>query len=212
MIVTDRLRLVPIGPTNAADFHCVHNDESVAPWYDGWCPTVDEAEDRAREIAESWRLHGVHKWMAYERSTGELIGRGGLSRTPVDDDWGQVYAFLPDEPWAREKHSSELPFVAHANWLEVGWALRRLHWGKGFASEIGLASLGFAFDELGVDAVVSCTARHNVRSRSVMERIGMRFAGEIATRGIPEGEDTIRDDAPFAVCVSLRNEFPNHAA
>ena len=65
----------------------------------------------------------------------------------------------------------------HANWLEIGWALRRPYWGQGYASEIGRAGLSHAFDVMGMRAVVSCTDRDNVRSRAVMERIGMHYAG-----------------------------------
>jgi RimJ/RimL family protein N-acetyltransferase len=180
---------------NAADYGLVHNDEAVVPWYDGWRPTRREADDRARSIAESWRLHRVHKWMAYDRETGDVVGRGGLSRTPIDDDWGRLYAFLPDEPWVREPYESERPFRAHAHWLEIGWALRGKYWGQGYASEIGRAGLTYAFDVLGARAVVSCTDRHNLRSRGVMERIGMRYAGEI------EGEGG--DDGALTVCVTL---------
>lgn len=205
-LLTARLRLEPIGPDNAADLWLVHNDDAVVPWYDGERPTRREAEDRAREIAESWRLHRVHKWIAYDRGTGEVVGRGGLSRTPIDDDWGQLYAFLPGEPWVREAHASEHPFLAHAHWLEIGWALRRDFWGRGFASEIGRAGLDYAFDVLGARAVVSCTVRHNARSRAVMERIGMRYVGEIVSRGTVEDEDDVREDAPFAVCVVLGSE------
>jgi hypothetical protein len=85
-LLTPRLRLVPIGPGNCADLWLVHNDDAVVPWYDGWRPWRHEANDHARGIAESWRLHGVHKWMAYDRETGEVVGRGGLSRTPIDYD------------------------------------------------------------------------------------------------------------------------------
>lgn len=60
------------------------------PWYDGWRPSRDEADAHAGWIGESWNRHGVHKWLAYDRDTGEVVGRGGLSRTPVDDDWGQL--------------------------------------------------------------------------------------------------------------------------
>lgn len=205
-LLTPRLRLVPIGLGNAADFWLVHNDEAVVPWYDGWRPSRQDAEKAAGWIAESWRLHGVHKWIAYDRQTGDVVGRGGLSRTPIDEDWGQLYAFLPDEPWVREAHESERPFRAHAHWLEIGWALRRQYWGQGYASELGAAGLRYAFDMLGVRAVVSCTLRHNVRSRAVMERIGMRYVGEIFSQGTVEGEDEVRDDAPFAVCVVLAAE------
>jgi len=162
-------------------------------------------------MGEAWRLHGVHTWIAYDRGSGEVVGRGGLSRTPVDDDWGQIYAFLPAEPWVRLVHESDRPFVAHACWLEIGWALRRQFWGCGYASEIGRAGLAFAFDVLGVQAVVSCTVRHNLRSRAVMDRIGMRYAGEIRSRGIVDGAEGEQDDAPFAVCVLLRQDWPGLA-
>ena len=198
---TSRLRLVPIGPDNATDYWLVHNDDAVVPWYGGRPPSRSEADDQARWIATSWQLHGVHKWMAYERDTGEVVGRGGLSRTPIDDDWGRLYSVLPDEPWVREPYDSERPFRAHAQWLEIGWALRGGYWGLGYASEIGRAGLAHAFDVLGMRAVVSCTDVHNERSRAVMERIGMRYVGEIGGDGAIEGEEV-----PLAICVMLRSE------
>jgi RimJ/RimL family protein N-acetyltransferase len=201
---------VPIGPGNSADLWLVHNDAAVAPWYDGWRPSRDEADDYARLIAESWRLHDVHKWMAYDRETGEVVGRGGLSRTPIDDDWGQLYAFLPDEPWVREAHQRQLPYKAHARWFEIGWALRHERWGHGYASEMGAAGLDYAFDVLDARAVVSCTVRHNARSRAVMQSIGMSYAGEIRSRGTVEGEDHVRDDAQFAVYVLFAEERVSH--
>jgi RimJ/RimL family protein N-acetyltransferase len=48
---------------------------------------------------------------------------------------------------------------------------------------------------------------HNVRSRAVMDRLGMRYAGEIRSRGLAEGLDGVQDDAPFAVCVLLRRDW-----
>jgi RimJ/RimL family protein N-acetyltransferase len=199
-VLTSRLRLVPIGPSNAADYWLVHNDDAVVPWYAGWRPSRREADEHAQWIAASWRLHGVHKWIAYDRATDEVVGRGGLSRTPVDDDWGRLYGFLPDEPWVREVHESERPFRAHAHWLEIGWALRRPFWGQGYASELGRAGLSYAFATLDMRAVVSCTDAENERSRAVMGRIGMRYAGEIGA------EAKHGDDAPLAVFVMLRSE------
>jgi RimJ/RimL family protein N-acetyltransferase len=204
---TTRLRLDPVGPANSPDLWLVHNDDEVSRWYDNEKPSLVQTEGSARFMADSWRLHGVHKWIAYDRMSGEVVGRGGLSRTPVDDDWGQLYAFLPAEPWVRAAYQVRCPFTAHANWLEIGWALRRQFWGRGYATEIGRAGLAFAFCVLGVQAVVSCTVRHNVRSRAVMQRIGMRYAGEIVSRGMVEGAAGPQDDAPFAVCVLLRRDW-----
>jgi RimJ/RimL family protein N-acetyltransferase len=209
---TMRLRLEPVGPANAPDLWHVHNDDEVWPWYGNAQPSLDQAEQRATFMGDSWRFHGVHKWIAYDRVSGEVVGRGGLSRTPVDDDWGQIYAFLPAAPWVRAAYGVRRPFIAHADWLEIGWALRREVWGRGYASEIGRAGLAFAFDVLGVQAVVSCTVRHNVRSRAVMERIGMRYVGEIRSRGTVEGVEGEQDDAPFAVCVLLRRDWDRSSA
>ena len=74
-----------------------------------------------------------------------------------------------------------------ANWLEIGWALRPKFWGHGYASEIGQAGLAFAFDDLEVKAVVSCTVRHNARSRAVMERIAMRYPAKSAAAAWSKG-------------------------
>lgn len=205
-VLTARLRLEPVGPTNARDLWLVHDDAEVARWYDGTRPSLEAVERRAALMGDAWRHHGVHKWIAYDRETGEVVGRGGLSRPPVDADWGQIYPFLPAESWVRAVHESARPYVAHADWLEIGWALRREFWGRGYATEIGSAGLAFAFDGLGAQAVVSCTVRHNARSRAVMQRIGMTEAGEIRSRGIVDGIDGEVDDAPFAVCVRLRRD------
>jgi RimJ/RimL family protein N-acetyltransferase len=57
--------------------------------------------------------------------------------------------------------------------VEVGWRLAREHWGHGYATEAGHAAIAFAFEELGLDEVVSFTTVANERSRRVMERLGM---------------------------------------
>jgi RimJ/RimL family protein N-acetyltransferase len=73
---------------------------------------------------------------------------------------------------------------------EVGWRLAREHWGHGYAPEGARACLRFAFDDLGLDEVVSFTVPQNTNSRRVMEKIGLCFVGETEHRGLPE-------DSPF---------------
>lgn len=57
--------------------------------------------------------------------------------------------------------------------FEVGWRLARGCWGRGYATEGAIASLGYGFGEVGLDEIVSFSAEQNVRSRRVMERAGM---------------------------------------
>lgn len=57
--------------------------------------------------------------------------------------------------------------------VEIGWRLAAEHWGRGYATEAARAALAFAFDQLGLDEVVSFTVPENARSRRVMEKLGM---------------------------------------
>ncbi len=57
--------------------------------------------------------------------------------------------------------------------VEIGWRLDETHWGNGYATEGALAVLDFAFCHLQLSEVVSMTTVGNIRSRRVMEKIGM---------------------------------------
>lgn len=66
-------------------------------------------------------------------------------------------------------------FTAHFTpCVEIGWRLGAECWGQGFATEGARAVLSHAFGPLRLPEVVSMTATCNLRSRRVMERIGMR--------------------------------------
>lgn len=152
---TARLRLEPTAPRHADDLHTLYLDPAVAEWYGEW--TREAIEREVARMADGWAADGVHKWMAYDRDTGDLIGRGGLSRIVIDGG----------HRW------------------EVGWVLHRAYWGRGYASEIGRAGLDVAFGELGAPEVVAFTETHNARSRAVMVRLGMTYDKDIFRDGAP---------------------------
>ncbi len=84
-------------------------------------------------------------------------------------------------------------FTAHFTpCVEIGWRLARSAWGHGYATEAARAALRHGFGELGLKEIVSFTARQNMRSQRVMERIGM-------TRD-PEGDfdhPALAEDSPL---------------
>lgn len=174
-VLTRRLRLEPVGPELADDLWLVHQDDDIAEWYAGrW--SRDQATRTAAAMGRAWRDDGVHKWLAYRRDTGELVGRGGLSRTDIE---------------GRRR-------------LELGWAVRGPHQGNGYATEIGRAGLDLAFGELDAVDVVAFTETHNARSRAVMTRLGMTYLREIRRPGLFPGRAGVHDDAPFALYVRHR--------
>lgn len=107
----------------------------------------EESDAQAERFRGLIAAHGWGLWAAEAPGVTPFIGFVGLSRTEFD-----------------------APFTPA---VEVGWRLARRWWGHGYASEGARAALGFAFGELGLEEVVSFTAPGNVRSQSVMRRIGM---------------------------------------
>ncbi|MDE3110474.1 MAG: GNAT family N-acetyltransferase, partial [Acidobacteriota bacterium] len=57
--------------------------------------------------------------------------------------------------------------------VEIGWRLARAHWGKGLATEGARAVVQFGFGTLHLEEIVAITVPANIRSRRVMEKIGM---------------------------------------
>jgi RimJ/RimL family protein N-acetyltransferase len=122
-------------------------------------------------MAERWRVDGVGKWMARDRSDGSLVGRGGFTRFQLADEAV----------------------------LELGWAVRDARTGRGYATELGRAALAWAREHYPESPVVSFTEVHNRASRAVMERLAMRPAGIIRLPGLVEGKTGVHPDAPFAL-------------
>jgi RimJ/RimL family protein N-acetyltransferase len=69
----------------------------------------------------------------------------------------------------------DLPFFPC---VEIGWRLAFDYWGKGYASEAARAALKIGFEQICLPEIVSFTAISNLRSRQVMERLGMIQAAE----------------------------------
>jgi RimJ/RimL family protein N-acetyltransferase len=81
-------------------------------------------------------------------------------------------------------------FAAHFTpAIEIGWRLAHAVWGLGYATEGARAVVRFAFERLGLAEIVSMTVPANLRSRRVMEKLGMRHdpADDFDHPRIPDG-------------------------
>ena len=86
-------------------------------------------------------------------------------------------------------------FAAHFTpCVEIGWRLAVEHWGQGYATEGARAALAFGFEHLQLAEIVSFTVHANVRSRRVMEKLGLTHdpADDFDHPLLPEGHSLRR--------------------
>ena len=69
--------------------------------------------------------------------------------------------------------------------LELGYHLRRDHWGHGYATEAAGRAWNMPFANSQTDRVVSLILPENMPSRRVAERNGMRDEREVMHHGLP---------------------------
>lgn len=175
MLRTKRLLMRPWREGDRESWAALNADPEVMAYFPSVL-TRAEADAAFDRIAAAIDERGWGLWAV--DVDGAFLGFTGLS--PVPDD---------------------LPFAPA---IEIGCRLARSAWGHGYATEAARAALGVAFDDLGLDEVVSMTATTNDRSMRVMERLGM-------TRDVGADFDHPRvPEAPLRRHVLYRLRRPDH--
>jgi RimJ/RimL family protein N-acetyltransferase len=161
-IRTERLLLRPWRESDLETFAEMNADRRVMEFFPATM-SRDESDAGAARIRAHFEAQGFGLWAVELPDRAPFIGFTGLA-TPR--------------------------FEAHFTpCVEIGWRLSFAFWGFGYATEAARAALTFGFDGLGLREIVSFTAISNVRSRHVMEKIGMKrdLAGDFDHPLVPEG-------------------------
>ena len=125
--------------------------------------TEDESRAAAARIAAHFETHGYGAWVVEIPGVAPFAGVLGLFHLGFD------------APFA--------PCVA------VSWRLGARYWNQGYATEGARAALAFGFERLSLFEIVALTVPANVRSRRVMEKLGMSRdpADDFLHPGLPLG-------------------------
>jgi RimJ/RimL family protein N-acetyltransferase len=145
-IRTDRLRLREWQPDDRAPFAALNADSRVVEFLAA-ALSREQSDRLADHIKAHFQRHGFGLWAVEIPGIIPFAGFIGLS--------------IP---------SFEAPFTPC---VEIGWRLDPEHWNRGYATEGARAALEFGFASLQLDEIVSFTVPGNLRSRRVMEKIGM---------------------------------------
>ncbi len=114
-------------------------------------------------VRDHWRQHRFGQWVVEIPGEASFIGAVGLTRI------------------AYQAHFTPA--------VEIAWRLARAYWDKGYASEAARAALEYGFGELALAEIVAVTTPANLRSRRVMERLGMTRSpqDDFDHPNVPEG-------------------------
>lgn len=159
---TERLLLRAWRESDREPFAALNADPMVMEHFPGLL-TRAESDAMVDRILDRWARGRPSLWAVEVPAVDPFIGFVGLL-----------------EP------SFEAPFTPC---VEVGWRIAAAHWGRGFAPEAARAALAHGFGTLGLDQIVSFTAPGNIRSRRVMEKLGMTHdpADDFAHPNLPPG-------------------------
>jgi RimJ/RimL family protein N-acetyltransferase len=149
-IETERLRLRRFSPRDVAAFHAYRADPGVAR-YQSW-------RDYTREQAERF----VEQMASNDPGVpGEPFQ---FAVSLIEDD-----ALVGDCMLATDAGD---PSIA-----EIGYTIAPSHQGRGYATEVTVALVTYAFATIGVETVRAVADARNAPSIAVAERIGMRLVG-----------------------------------
>lgn len=147
MILTERLVLRRWQRSDRAPFAALNGDPRVMKHFPA---TLSRAESDAiihDRIAPHFERYGFGLWAVERRSDQAFLGFTGLAKVEVP-----------------------CPFEGE---VEIGWRLARNAWGQGYALEAATAALAYGFGPLGLAQIFAMTIERNVRSRRLMDRLGL---------------------------------------
>ena len=156
VLETTRLRLRRFRPDDVDAIFAIIGDDVAMQYYPKTFNRRDAVQWVERNLRR-YREHGYGLFAVTLKGSDDLIGDCGIVRQDIDGG--------PQ--------------------LEVGYHLRRDHWGHGYATEAARACIGLAFRRFGAKKVISLIRPENVPSRRVAERNGMKVERQIVHWGLP---------------------------
>ncbi len=161
-LTTKRLALKPISQNDVGLVVEMFTDEQIMKYVGG--------RVSKEKIVEEMRFHirrggngCIGKWCISDRITGESLGTIALLPLPTDKDdtdWVQ----LIEDQFPKED-------------IEIGYFLRRVAWGRGYATEAVQRVLRFVFEHSPLEKIVALRHPRNNNSRRVLEKTGFESTG-----------------------------------
>jgi len=147
---TERLLLRPLEPADIPILARLWADPVVTKHLGGPREALS-VQQMMTEDLDRVLLERYDLWPVVEKRSGQVIGHCGL----IDKE------------------------IAGNIEIELTYVFFQAVWGKGYATEIGLALIDYAFNQLNLSRLVALIAPHNDASARVAQKLGFHFSDTI---------------------------------
>jgi RimJ/RimL family protein N-acetyltransferase len=152
-VETRRLILRRFKGDDWVDLHQLYSDPECTRYTFQRALTEGESWRTMATMIGHWQIRGYGPYAVEDKNTGKVMGTVGL--------W---YPYDWPEP-------------------EIKWAIFRVYWGRGYASEAARAVKKIAADCMPETSLISLIFSDNEASIKLAEAIGAKFEKEIEFRG-----------------------------
>ena len=146
--MTKRLLIREITLDDVEALYRIYSDERVTRYIPGLQKDPQEERRMTKAYIESaYDFYGFGLWAVFERSTGRLIGRVGLTPRQMED----------------------------CCVLELGYVIDAGHWRQGYAAEACEAAIRYAQEELDCEELSAFIRVENTASIALAEKLGFHY-------------------------------------
>ena len=165
-IETERLYIRPLSLTDLDGMFEMDCDPVVHKFLGNKPYTsIEQSRETIEYVMSQYRDYGIGRWAVLEKRTDDFVG------------------------WTGHKYIGG-PVNKHTNYYDYGYRLTRKHWGKGYATESGKASLHYGIEQLGFKDIYAMTDINNGASRHILEKLGFRYIEDFAYDARPNWRET----------------------
>lgn len=159
-----RLRYRPLAADDTTGMFALDSDPAVHRYLGGIGGRIvtepAQSRDVIRFIQEQYAAVGIGRWAVVRRETDEFMGWAGLKLVAG-------------------------PINGQHDFYDLGYRLLPRFWGQGYGFEAARAWLDYGFEELHLSHICAYTDAHNVASRRILTKIGLREGPEFLVEGLP---------------------------
>ncbi len=148
-------------------------------------------------LKRGYSCNGIHAWHPFEareRFAGRPNRGGSFSNSMASASMPRNFDVMSGDFIGFIGFNVPSFHAAFTPCVEIGWRLAAEYWGQGLATEGAREVVRCGFEMLGLEELVSFTVPANIRSRHVMEKLGMTHdtAADFQHPGLPENHPLSR--------------------